>query len=264
MGSIRLLLALSVIASHCGLVFGSSFVGGSVAVQSFYIISGFYMTMILNEKYVGRNGSFRLFITNRFIRIFPIYWVVLAASVIFVAGMAWSTGVPAQIFNNYSSIRTNIVPFTYLSLSNVVIFGQDLAFFLGLNPGSGTIYFTSDFWHTHPPLYTFLFIPQAWTLGLELTFYLIAPFILRKGIKTVVTLIILSFLVRLTLFDCLNLRNDPWNYRFFPSELMFFLLGYICYQMYLRLKTMTIAPYVSITTLAVCIAFTFFIVICRE
>ena len=27
----------------------------------------------------------------------------------------------------------------------------------------------------------FLFVPQGWTLGLELSFYLIAPLIIKKG-----------------------------------------------------------------------------------
>lgn len=70
MGIIRFLLALSVVITHCGSLFGTSLVVGQIAVQSFYIISGFYMSLILNEKYIGVNGSYKLFITNRF---YPIY-----------------------------------------------------------------------------------------------------------------------------------------------------------------------------------------------
>ena len=45
---------------------------GYVSVQVFYIISGFYMALILNTKYVGP-GSYRVFIANRLLRIFPAY-----------------------------------------------------------------------------------------------------------------------------------------------------------------------------------------------
>src|SRR5450759_4624800 len=77
MGIIRVLLALSVVAAHFGGIWNLRFVGGQVAVQSFYIISGFYMSLILNEKYVGKNKSYKLFITNRFLRLYPIYWLSL-------------------------------------------------------------------------------------------------------------------------------------------------------------------------------------------
>ena len=55
--------------------------GGVVAVQAFYIISGFYMALILNTKYVGA-GAYRVFIGNRFLRIYPVYWVVLILTVV--------------------------------------------------------------------------------------------------------------------------------------------------------------------------------------
>ena len=257
MGLIRLLLALSVVTAHSNAIFGCSLVGGSIAVQAFFIISGFYMSVILNEKYVGKNGSFRLFITNRFLRIYPIYWTVMLCTIIFVLGIAVTNGVPkGQIIDNYSSIKNHPFPFTYLILNNLLIFGQDVAMFLGLNPESGTLFFTNHFQDSHPPVYSFLLVPQAWTLGLELTFYLLAPFILRKGVKTVVTLIILSFLLRLTLYDCFQLKYDPWTVRFFPTELMFFLLGYLSYRIYLILRVKKVPPYVGVFSLASCVVFT--------
>src|SRR5450759_1833879 len=88
MGIIRVLLALSVVAAHFGGIWNLRFVGGQVAVQSFYIISGFYMSLILNEKYVGKNKSYKLFITNRFLRLYPIYWTVLLLTIIFCITVA--------------------------------------------------------------------------------------------------------------------------------------------------------------------------------
>lgn len=241
MGLIRLLLALSVVATHCGTIFGFELVGGKVAVQSFYIISGFYMSLVLNEKYIGINNSYRLFITNRFIRLYPIYWTVLLGTILIcIALIVASDGHHLLKFESWLSVRQTVSSFTFLVVSNIFIFGQDIVMFLGINPREGTLYFTSNFWNTNPPLHNFLFVPQSWTLGLELTFYLLAPFMLRKGFKIIFVLIALSFLLRLFIYNFLSLQNDPWNYRFFPTEIMFFLFGYVSYRIHLRLKTKSI------------------------
>ena len=85
MGILRLLLAISVVLAHSSPLFGITSVGGALAVQAFYIISGFYMSLILNEKYTGGNNSYYLFISNRLLRLYPIYWVVLVSQIIFYA-----------------------------------------------------------------------------------------------------------------------------------------------------------------------------------
>jgi len=41
MGILRLLLALSVITAHAGPIFGLTSVGGVMAVETFFMISGF-------------------------------------------------------------------------------------------------------------------------------------------------------------------------------------------------------------------------------
>ena len=69
MGFLRLILAVGVVVAH---VPGETFsfaTGGDVSVQCFYIVSGFFITLILNEKYMTPRVNF-LFYTNRLIRIF--------------------------------------------------------------------------------------------------------------------------------------------------------------------------------------------------
>jgi peptidoglycan/LPS O-acetylase OafA/YrhL len=56
-----------------------SILPGLVAVQVFFIISGFYMSLILKEKY---KTNTILFYTNRLFRPFPTYLLVLVLSVI--------------------------------------------------------------------------------------------------------------------------------------------------------------------------------------
>jgi peptidoglycan/LPS O-acetylase OafA/YrhL len=87
------------------------------------------------------------------------------------------------------------------------------------------------FWH-YPHGYWVLF-PQAlrvgWTLGAELTFYLIAPWILRSR-RTAISLLLLSAMVRCGVAIVLPIEHQAsyvrWSYLFFPSTLMFFVVGH--------------------------------------
>lgn len=131
-------------------------------------------------------------------------------------------------------LKYNDIPFSadiLLVFSNVFIFLQDIVMFSGIENHKLT--FTSDFYKSTLPLYQLLIIPQAWTLGVELTFYLIAPFILpRKNL--IYILLVLSIILRICLIS-FGFKNDPWTYRFFPTELSFFLLGAISHQILLPL-----------------------------
>ena len=55
---------------------------GSRAVQIFYIISGFLMAMILNGKYADTLHGNLIFYTNRLVKIFAPYLIVLSSTVI--------------------------------------------------------------------------------------------------------------------------------------------------------------------------------------
>ena len=209
MGIIRLLLALAVVANHFGAIWGSNLVGGQVAVQSFYIISGFYMSLILNEKYIGENRSYKLFISNRFLRLYPIYWIVLLLTIIFcITTHFLTTSHFAPVLSSYESVHKNFFSFFFLTVTNILIFGQDIVMFLGINADTGYLFYSSNFMNTSPALYSFLFVPQAWTLGLELMFYLVAPMLLLKGLKLVGIIIVLSVVLRLFIYHFLGLRND--------------------------------------------------------
>jgi peptidoglycan/LPS O-acetylase OafA/YrhL len=243
MGVIRVLLAVSVIIAHVGPIFGINVVGAVIAVKAFYIISGFYMSLILNEKYIGGNNSYQLFLSNRLLRLFPIYWAVLLLTVLVCVGMGisshgqfWSKLQPWVEYYNQMGPGAIV----YLIFTNLFLLGQDLAMFLGLNTHTGHLFFTADFWKTSPQLYTFLAIPQAWTVGLEITFYLMAPFIVRRKLGVILTLVLLSLSIRLVLGK-FGLVNDPWNYRFFPSELVFFLLGNLSYRIYKRIENVNMS-----------------------
>lgn len=231
MGILRLLFAIFVIFYHCGQFSSFTFMQGPEAVQSFYVISGFYMALILNEKYTTKN-SYKLFISNRFLRLFPTYWIVLLIIVIFsVITIILSKGSDWGLLLFYKDSISNVsLPgILFLILSNLFVFGQDLAMYLGIGT-TGNLYFTANYALTNSPkAYEFLLVPQAWTIALELMFYLIAPFIARKSVAFITILLIISASVKLLLIK-VGLTNDPWSYRFFPAEMMYFLLGILSYK----------------------------------
>jgi peptidoglycan/LPS O-acetylase OafA/YrhL len=51
MGYLRFWLALAVLSGHLGPLLGLSLADSSAAVLGFFVISGFYMAMVLDGKY---------------------------------------------------------------------------------------------------------------------------------------------------------------------------------------------------------------------
>jgi peptidoglycan/LPS O-acetylase OafA/YrhL len=213
MGTLRLLLALSVAYGH--LAKPLSFPTSDVAVQSFFVISGFYMALVLNEKYGP--GSYWLFVSNRLLRLWPAYVVVLILSLA-IAGN-WQ-----PIFAlDWSDIA-------FFVGSQILIVGQDLYLFLFVS--NGTLAFTAHYTDVSTPLYTFAPIPQAWTLGLEIYFYLLAPFLVRRGPSFIAMVIAASVVLRMLLQWAFGLSGQPWSFRFFPSEIALFMAGSLGYYVY--------------------------------
>jgi peptidoglycan/LPS O-acetylase OafA/YrhL len=87
-GTYRTLLAVMVVALHLG---GLPAIG-NYAVFGFYLLSGYLMTFIMQENYgYSRSGLFK-YALNRFLRIYPLYWVCIAlsAAIIVYTGSGFS------------------------------------------------------------------------------------------------------------------------------------------------------------------------------
>jgi len=136
---------------------------------------------------------------------------------------------------------------------------MDLVMFLGFDTVHKTMFFTNDYLAVHPLLYDFLFIPQAWTLSLELVFYLLAPFLVKRSTRFILIVALLSLLLRVYLYT-LGLHREPWTNRFFPAELLFFLFGILAYRVYTRFNSKKygkIAPYYLVFFVIITFAYSF-------
>jgi len=173
------------------------------------------------------------FISNRFLRIFPGYFVVLLLTIALLIAAGWYYGKSMGPFmlwaQNWAQLDWSARFF--LVLSHLALFGQDVYPFLGLD-GQGGLYFDPNFRANHNELWRIMLVPQAWSLSLELCFYLLAPFLVRRSAAMLVLMIAASLALRVVLALWLGWKDDPWAYRFFPSELALFLCGAAAYRVY--------------------------------
>jgi peptidoglycan/LPS O-acetylase OafA/YrhL len=236
MGVLRLLLALAVVAAHAGPALSLDFAwmtGGPLAVQCFYVISGFYMTLILNEKYVGP-GSYGRFAKSRLLRLLPMYFVVVLLTL--VVGFALRA-IAGFEFEPLARWREHGAALPWgetiaLGLVNLTIVGQDLMMFAAIDPVSHQLYFTPDFHREPLPAWQFMLVPPAWTIGVELMFYALAPLLVRARLVWVLAMIAASLGLRVFLMRHYGVAHDPWTYRFFPLELALFLSGTVAWHLY--------------------------------
>lgn len=269
MGMLRLILAISVVTAHTGPVFGTQLVGGGTAVQAFFIISGFYMALILNEKYT-QPSSYPLFITNRFLRIFPLYLLCLALSVALeYAVFATSEGSLATRYglgNTFFQLSDALSDMDFGAVSILVISGLTLIIrstmtFIGIDLAGGGLVFFQPASDAVLALSQVQFIPQAWSLEHELLFYLMAPLFVRRGWPVIGALFVASIALRLGIQRSLAATapelSDLVSYFFFPSQLVFFMGGVVAYKIYARYQNL-IPPLAGYVVIGAMVAFTYF------
>jgi peptidoglycan/LPS O-acetylase OafA/YrhL len=194
------------------------------------------MALVLTEKY-NKKSDYKLFISNRFLKIYPTYWIILILCFIYqLIYFFFISKNSSDVFGFFNpSYHLNLFTYLFLLIPNFTLFGLDLTFFFGLNP-NGSLFFTPNFHQFTPPLFDFDLVVQAWTLALELTFYLFAPFLNRLKSRYLLLIMSLSLGLRLFLYSR-GLNHDPWSYRFFPNELLFFLSGILMYRFYRYIRT---------------------------
>jgi len=220
MGVLRLFLAFSVLVNHLGLHFTERStlsrehlhtVTGGHAVFAFFIISGFYMSLIINEKYAALPDGTRRFYLNRILRIYPSYYVALLATVIFGFFSGHPTVYAGYFFHPIGRWIAAIV-------TNTVIFGSEILPSIDASNGNLDV------------------VGPVWTLSVELYFYCLAPFIVRRSSPIVLGMMLVALVFRLTLAWA-NVPISPFRYYYFPSNIVFFLIGCVSYKIYAVLKS---------------------------
>ena len=237
MGALRLFLAVSVLVRHLRYgrgLFGFSFLDGELAVECFFIISGFYMALVLNEKY-NYKGSYGTFIQQRFLRLYPLYFVIGVLIVGIEGVVTYFSPHPFGVYAFWlkEPYCVTFLSSCYYALVNLAILGLDSLWFFYQDAVTGQLYLTSVAIPNATPCFYYTVNGPSWTLAVEMTFYLLAPFLVRKPVKVQAAFMLASFALRCFFFMTTTPKAaGNWLFHFSPSLLCFFMAGSIGYRFY--------------------------------
>jgi peptidoglycan/LPS O-acetylase OafA/YrhL len=214
-GAFRLLLAVLVAISHMGVTF-AGLNPGVVAVISFLIISGFVMTSLIERNY-NAPEQFSLFYVDRLLRLYPQFLLYFTASCVVIYCLLPGTPQAAALTVKNIALSLTIVPL------DLYMFG-----------------------FTIPEV-----LPAAWSLGLEMCFYLLIPFLIVYKLRG------LAFVLSVAVFMVASLgyiNTDVYGYRLLPGVLFIFLCGSYMYRMRARAAMMIAATAIIAGLMFVAIA----------
>jgi len=180
-GIFRLILALCVVVAHASPLPGLPTLDAGLAVKTFFMISGFYMALILAEKYPATPAGRSLFYTNRFLRIYPLYLITLIGALLFYAAASVKLGHPADRLQLWSAAwgRGERGSLFLVGLSQVTVFGLDLTPLFSFSPSAGFHLLASSLPADATHAWRLNFLPHCWSIGAELLFYALSPFLMR-------------------------------------------------------------------------------------
>ena len=221
MGILRFFLALAVLIGHAHyrryipvniLPFvKSAEYAGTAKISSFFLISGFFSDMLINNRLRNKKDYIKDFYLTRISRLLPCYLFILLLSAGLYLLIPYFGFKPIEIkdsspyfiLDNFNTLRlayvfANLIPF----LSEV---------------------FRIDFSHQEPMIS--LVVGQSWTLSIEWACLLIVPFVFRNK-KLYISFIVFFTVVSMVL----------WHFGIFrgyvATTMIFFLLGSVAYRIY--------------------------------
>ena len=230
MGILRFTLSMLVLITHTSSPFKFLHISGTEAVICFYVVSGYLISRVLNKIYLANTKSFYI---NRFLKIFPIYWGSLIFAFICYQVIPTGHHNPLKIFKELNS-ENNFITVYYTILANFGIVLSDLSRILKINEQSDLLLGTGvngAFSGAH----NLLLIPQAWTLAIEIYFYVVAPFLVKSVQRTVASLLCLFF-IETILEKYLNLFQNIDHESLFIYQLKYFLIGALAFHLANRIK----------------------------
>jgi peptidoglycan/LPS O-acetylase OafA/YrhL len=229
MGLFRYLLAAAVVWTHAHNPSYPGLLNAGMAVTSFFMISGFYMGLILETKY---GSNIRVFYLSRFLRIYPLYYLTLvfALSLLAVASLWQGNWADRLAFYAYAWETGHGFLVFLLILVQTFLVGIDLpCLFSYTESGPRLLPLGGPF--DGILLERMLVLPQAWTIGFEVLFYLLVPWIRRWKTKALLQVAAFSFALKIILrILSSDGESSKWEYQFFPPQCVFFLLGFLAYR----------------------------------
>jgi peptidoglycan/LPS O-acetylase OafA/YrhL len=252
LGTFRFLLALAVVVSHFGGLWGHRPMNGLMAVQCFYMVSGFLISLVLSGKYdASVPAGLRLFYTNRALRIFVPYWTFCL--LIFFVEAVLSVAPRPELIEQWPEM--SFITRAYLLFTNIFVIGHEWTMWLSYEHGSLIPVWSSDGLPTHPSV--FYVIPQAWSMSLELTFYALAPFLVKRHWLILVVYIVATYMARQLLMTY-GFTGSGFVYRFFPLELGLFLAGVLAHRVFVFVDArarVSLAPAIAVTVALISMMF---------
>lgn len=193
-GTFRMFLALNVVVGHMGGSYFGIIMPGIAAVVCFFMISGYAMSGLIQVSYPRLPEDVGHFYLDRILRLGPQYYFYLAVAVFIVFVVGWRSSVCCQSGPvNFVNIFANI---TVIPL---------------------------DFWMFSTSIDHFQLNVPAWTIGLELCFYIALPWLLYNRVSVWCSAIIGSIVWGLATHGVID--PDYFAYRLLPGTLVFFLVG---------------------------------------
>lgn len=190
-GTLRLLLAVMVALSHAGVSLRGYHLGVP-AVVVFLLLSGYVVAAMLYPR-----QPLHRFYAERALRLLPPYYAAFALGV-----ACWLAGVASPFLQGATQpvlwlAALLVAPLNYATL-----------------------------W---PVLDTFTPVPPAWSLGLELQFYLLAPWLLARPVRVLAAAGVTWLIGSLAQLGVLP--SDAWGYRLLAGNLYIFLSGSLLWHL---------------------------------
>jgi len=168
-------------------VFGKN--PGVIAVISFFVISGYVMTLLI-QKHYSTIGRIPAYLLDRAMRLFPQYAAYLAITLAVLLTFGLENEFVEKVDLGRIVLNALILPVGFY------MFG----------------------------LYHSLYIPPAWSLGLEMSFYLVFPFFLLMT-SSVRHLVLLGSCGIAVIAYCGIINTDWFGYRLLPGTFFVFAAG---------------------------------------
>jgi len=234
MGFFRYLLAVAVVVGHTHELSWLPLIGAGLAVKLFFIVSGFYMGLIQTQKYGPLPNGKWLFYSNRFLRLFPVFWLILALELIFLLAEQHFTPHAGLRFEQFAQLLNSggWVPFANIA-SQLSLFGNELFSLFSWTPEEQFFLHTSPIPPDAVRGWNFILMPHTWTLSCELFFYALIPFLNRLSTRLLVVIVALNIAISSQLGVLVDPSlADVTNDYFAPLQLGFFIAGLLAFRIW--------------------------------